>query len=159
MGCYAPTMDRAQILEAVGRVARDLAFADLDLVVVFGSVAAARETPSSDVDVFVRLAAGAPLDHVRHRELENALSAATRREVDVVSDGPRTSVVLRHQVAAKGIPVYERVPRAFKDFVVDAIRAYVDLEPQLRLLSAATRARAIRDGAAALRQFGGNVGR
>lgn len=140
----------SSIVAIVARVVQAAAWDDLELAVVFGSAASGRLRPESDVDVFLRLDPRGPLSADRRAELESALSSALRREVDLVVESPSTSVVLRREIAANGIPVHERETGAFKRFVVDAIHAYVDLEPQLRLFAEATRKRALRDGQAAL---------
>ncbi len=143
-------MAAEEIPSIVGRVVRAAAWDDLELAVVFGSAASGRLRAGSDVDVFIRLDPRGPVSHDRRVDLECALSSALRREVDLVVDCPSTSVVLRREIAGNGVPVHERSSGAFKRFVVDAIHAYVDLEPQLRLFAEATRARALREGQAAL---------
>jgi hypothetical protein len=55
-------------------------------------------------------------------------------------------VILRREVAEKGRPLFERTPGAARQFVVDAVKAYVDLEPQLRKIGAAIRDRARKAG-------------
>jgi predicted nucleotidyltransferase len=148
-------MSPEDIPSIVGKVAAAAAWDDLELVVVFGSAASGRMRADSDVDVLIRLDPRGPLSPERREELERALSSALRREIDLVVESPSTSVVLRREIGAKGQPVYERSEGAFKQFVVDAIHAYVDLEPQLRLFAEATRARALREGEAALERMGG----
>lgn len=148
-------MSAEEIPSIVARVVREAAWDDLELAVVFGSAASGRLRPGSDVDVFIRLDPRGPLSPDRRAELEGALSSALRREIDLVVESPSTSVVLRREIAANGIAVHERSTGAFKRFVVDAIHAYVDLEPQLRLFAEATRARALREGQAALERLGG----
>jgi predicted nucleotidyltransferase len=149
----------AEEIAIVAHVVQAAAWDDLDLVVVFGSTASGRVHAGSDVDVFLRLDRSGPLAPDRRLDLEDALSSALRREVDLVVDSSSTSVVLRREIARKGVPVLEGSTGAFKRFVVDAIRAYVDLEPQLRLFAEATRARALRDGQAALDRMVNGVGR
>jgi predicted nucleotidyltransferase len=150
----------AEEIAIVARVVQTAAWDDLDLVVVFGSTVSGRVHAGSDVDVFLRLDRADPLfSPDRRLDLESALSSALRREVDLVVDSSSTSVVLRREIARNGVPVHEGSKGAFKRFVVDAIRAYVDLEPQLRLFAEATRARALRDGQAALDRMVNDVGR
>lgn len=152
-------MSAEEIPSIVASVVRAAAWDDLELAVVFGSAASGRIRPGSDVDVFIRLDPRGSLSPGRRIELESALSSALRREIDLVVDSPSTSVVLRREIAGNGIPVHERSTGAFKRFVVDAIRAYVDLEPQLRLFAQVTRSRALRDGQAALDHLVNRVGR
>lgn len=150
MSCYACLVASDEIPAIVARVLREAAWDDLELAVLFGSAVSGRLHPGSDIDVLIRLDPRGPLSSERRAELERALSSALRREIDLVVESPSTSVVLRREVAANGIAVYERWRGAFKQFVVDAIHAYVDLEPQLRLFAEATRARALRGGRAAI---------
>ena len=67
----------------------------------------------------------------------------------LVVEQPSTSVILRREVASKGRTLFERVPGAKQAFVVEAIGAYVDLEPQLRKIGRAVRRSALAAGAEA----------
>ncbi len=143
-------MSAKDVPSIVAKVVTAVAWDDLELAVVFGSAVSGRMRADSDVDVLIRLDPREPLSSDRREELERALSSALRREIDLVVESPLSSVVLRPEIAAKGVPIYERSSGAFKQFVVVAIHAYVDLEPQLRLFAEATRKRALRDGQAAV---------
>ena len=116
---------------------------------LFGSAARERMTDRSDVDLLVRLAHGSVLDAADRERFLARASRACRREIDLVIEEPRTSVILRREVAEKGRPLFERSAGAARQFVVDAVRAYVDLEPQLRKIGGAIRARAREEGSAA----------
>jgi len=74
------------------------------------------------------------------------------RVTDSLTETPTTSVVLRREVARRGL--FERPPGAHRTFRVEAVHAYMDLEPQLRLIGAAIRARALVGGKAALERLG-----
>lgn len=122
---------------------------EVELLVLFGSARAARLTAASDVDLYIRLAPGSPRDRFAESSFSTAASRACGREIDLVVESASTSVILRREVARKGRPLFERRNGAFRAFVVDAIRAYIDLEPQLRLIGAQIRTRAALEGARA----------
>jgi predicted nucleotidyltransferase len=124
-------------------------WASVEVIVLFGSAAKARLTTSSDVDLYVRLAPSSTRDRSAEDAFAAAASRICRREIDLVIESQSTSVILRREVARTGRLLFERRAGAFRAFVVDAIRAYVDLEPQLRLIGEAIRARAALDGARA----------
>jgi predicted nucleotidyltransferase len=113
----------------------------VDCAVLFGSAATGRETPASDVDVYLRLAPGARWDLRERLELAAELSRLLRREIDLVVEDDRTSVILRRQVAISGRLVYESRPGAFTDLKAAAMIAYADLEPLLRRMRAAVLSR------------------
>jgi predicted nucleotidyltransferase len=116
--------------------------AEVEVVVLFGSAAAGRALPRSDLDLYVRLRPGArwPLGDRLDRAAE--LSALLRREVDLTVEDEWTSVILRREVANRGRPVYEAREGAWRDLRAAASLAYADLEPQLRTIGEAVRARA-----------------
>ena len=122
----------------------------VDVLVLFGSAASKDMHASSDVDLYVRLAPSQTWSIDETQAFVSAASRACRREIDVVVESPSTSVILRREVAAKGRPLFERRAGAFRELVVDAVHAYMELEPQLRLIGGAIRARAAADGAAAI---------
>lgn len=123
----------------------------VEVLLVFGSAARGRLTSESDVDLYVRLAR--PWTTEAERAFREAAATICHRDVDLVVESATTSVILRHQAAGHGRCIFERRPGSFRQLVVDAIRAYVDLEPQLRLIGDAIRNRAIRDGAEAARRL------
>ncbi|MBK7582361.1 MAG: nucleotidyltransferase domain-containing protein [Myxococcales bacterium] len=131
------------------------AWPEVDLLMLFGSAASGRLGSESDVDLYVRLAHDTPRDQAHEERFLAAAVHACHREVDLVVETPAISVILRREVAAHGRPLFERTARSAHQFKVDAIRAYVDLEPQLRLIGAAIRARAVKEGAAATERLVG----
>jgi predicted nucleotidyltransferase len=134
----------AETERVLATAARD--WAAVELLVLFGSSATGRLTEHSDVDLLVRLDHGHAVDPSEREQFIAAAARACRREIDLVIEQPTTSVILRREVAAEGRPLFERTPGAFRYFVVDAVRAYVDLEPQLRKIGTAIRARAVEAG-------------
>lgn len=146
--CYP---DRVNIDPEVEHSLCELARAwpEVEVLVLFGSAASGRLAAESDLDLYVRLTHGATLDPESERRFRDGAERSSMREVDLVIERPETSVILRREVAAKGRVLYERRPGAARQFVVDAIRDYVDLEPYLSKIGAAIRSRAITDGAAA----------
>lgn len=127
----------------------------LDVLMVFGSAARGELGTSSDLDLFVRLAHGSALDPEAEQRFRAGAERLTRRDVDLIIERPETSVLLRREVAEKGRVLFERTPGRARQLVVDAIRDYVDLEPYLRKIGAAIRARAIAEGEAAKRRLAG----
>lgn len=126
-----------------------------ELVMLFGSAAAGRLGPESDVDLYVRLAPGAARDREEEERFVAAAERACQREVDLVVETPATSVILRREVVLFGRPLFERCAAASRVFRVEAVRAYADLEPQLRLIGAAIRARAVEEGTKAAERLPG----
>lgn len=137
----------AEVERALAAAAR--AWPEVELLMLFGSASRGRMGPGSDVDLLVRVTRGSEVDpEARERFLEQAVRA-TGREVDLVIESPSTSVILRREVAARGRPLFERSADSARCFRVEAVAAYVELEPQLRKIGEAIRARAVRDGEAA----------
>src|SRR5262245_6499861 len=127
----------------MGRVLSDEAFArmrevleadpDVEVAACFGSAARERLRPDSDVDLYVRLRPGASWSPHRELSLVADLSAATRREVDlIVEDEARTSVILRLEVARHGRLLHERRSGAWVELRARAMLAYADIEPWMR---------------------------
>jgi predicted nucleotidyltransferase len=126
---------------------------EVEVLVLFGSGASGKLADTSDLDLYVRLAHGAPFDPEAERRFRDGAERTSKREIDIVIERPETSVILRREVAAKGRVLFERRPGAARQFVVDAIRDYVDLEPYLSRIGAAIRARAIAEGASAIERL------
>jgi predicted nucleotidyltransferase len=125
------------------------AWRDLELLVVFGSAARGRLGADSDVDLYVRLVPGKDVVRADRDRFVAAAEQACSREIDLVVERPSTSVILRREAASRGRALFERAPGARRAFVVDAINAYVDLEPQLRKIGGAVRKRARGEGSQA----------
>jgi predicted nucleotidyltransferase len=119
---------------------------EVDVAVLFGSIATGRPRTESDVDLYVRLRPGAHWNLGQRLDVAAELSRIASREVDLVVEDERTSVILRREVAARGRVLFESRPGAWTDLRVAAILAYVDLEPYLRRIGRAVRARAMRHG-------------
>lgn len=118
------------------------AFPEVEVVVLFGSTAAGRQRPASDLDLYLRLRPGSRWSLGDRLELAAELSAAVGREVDLVVEDETTSVILRREVANRGRPIYEARPGAWVELRAAASIAYADLEPYLRRIGEAVRARA-----------------
>jgi predicted nucleotidyltransferase len=85
-------------------------FPCLELAMVFGSVARGQSTVNSDLDVAV---VGQGLDTL---DLIRALENLQPREVHIIQlDQP--SVVLLSELSREAVPVYERLPGAFANWV------------------------------------------
>jgi predicted nucleotidyltransferase len=102
---------------------RDLAAVapDIELVVLFGSVATGRARARSDVDVAVRGAGPANLDEL-YRVLAPRIGTARLDLVDL----RRASPLLMMEVARRGRLLFERHPGAFRQFQALASRRYCD---------------------------------
>lgn len=98
---------------------------EVELAVVFGSVARGNPGPSSDVDVAVR---GSRIDHFR---LAAELSVALGREVDVVALDT-DDIVLLAEIVQDGRVAIERVPGSYALFRSHALATLeIDL-PSIR---------------------------
>jgi predicted nucleotidyltransferase len=106
---------------------------DVEVAVLFGSAAAGRLTDESDVDIYLRLARGARWTPDRVRDLRWRLGDAVGRDVElVVEDRHATSVILRREVARRGVLIREARAGAWTGLRADAMIAYADLEPWMR---------------------------
>ncbi len=113
---------------------------------VFGSVAVGRARPDSDLDLYVRLEHGRRWSDARHRQVSLEVSRVSGRETHLVVEVPgRTSVVLRREVAAHGVVVFEARPGAWVELKAAATLAYADLEPSLRRCREGVRRRVLRE--------------
>jgi predicted nucleotidyltransferase len=98
-----------------------LAIPTLDLVVLFGSAAAGRARPDSDVDVAVLCDGSADHDRL-FMALAPALESARVDLVDLRRAGP----ILAFEVARSGQVLFERSPGTFRRFQSLASRRYAD---------------------------------
>jgi predicted nucleotidyltransferase len=96
---------------------------DLELLVLFGSVARGRTLARSDVDLGVRCASMADLDQLY---LALAPRLPTDR-LDIV-DLRRVGPLLAFRVARTGLLLFERTPGLFREFQSLASRRYCDTE-------------------------------
>jgi predicted nucleotidyltransferase len=117
-------------------------WAELQLVVVFGSVATSRARPDSDIDVGVlgggfweQLEAGTEVGRVSGREAQ---------VVDLAAASDR----LRFEVARDGVLVHEREPGAWARFQAEAAIRYFDLAPLIALCTEGVRRRLLREAEA-----------
>jgi predicted nucleotidyltransferase len=94
---------------------------DLDLIVLFGSMAANRARPGSDVDVAVLCQRVADLDAL-FLALAPRLKTARLDLVDLRRAGP----LLAFEVARSGHLLFERRPGVFRQFQSLASRRYAD---------------------------------
>jgi predicted nucleotidyltransferase len=94
---------------------------DVELVVLFGSTVAGRQSPRSDVDVAVRCDGAADVDALFHM-LAPRLGSDRLDLVDL----RRASPLLMMEVARAGHVVYERQPGVYRQFQSLASRRYCD---------------------------------
>jgi len=114
------------VAETLRRAAETLP--EIELLVVFGSLARGVEKARSDVDVGVRLR---NQSSAARREVELVLGRVLRREVDVVhlDEAPP---LLRFQIARDGVLIRETVPHAWADFRARAMVDWWDWAPTFR---------------------------
>ena len=80
---------------------------DVEVLAVFGSTAAGRLGPESDLDLYVRLRPGARWSLGHRLDVAAEATRLAGREVDLVVEDETTSVILRREVAAKGRLLFE----------------------------------------------------
>ena len=98
---------------------------------IFGSVAAGRARPDSDVDIAVLVSERSqPADRLKYRLglMTDLGSSLKRPDVDVVvlNEAPP---LLAHRVLSKGILIFERSASARVRFQVQTASRYLDLIP------------------------------
>ena len=108
--------DVASRLDDVGTVVPDL-----ELVVLFGSVARGRAGAGSDLDLGVRCSTSADLDEL-YGVLAPRLGTSRLDLVDLRRAGP----LLAFEIARSGRVLFERRPGAFREFQSLASRRYCD---------------------------------
>lgn len=120
---------QSRVARAVARCVKKRS--EIQAAYVFGSVAAGRSRPDSDIDVAVLVAETIrPSRRLKYRLVLMAdLGAALRRtDVDVVILN-EASPLLAHRVLATGTLVYERSASARVRFQVRTAGRYLDLLP------------------------------
>jgi hypothetical protein len=122
-------LDAASLDRAIARCLKP--HKEVAAAYVFGSVAAGRARPDSDIDIGVLLARRLPARRVLSYRLALAadLGAALRRsaiDVVVLNDA---SPLLAHRVLSRGRLVFERSASARVRFQVQTARRYADVAP------------------------------
>ena len=117
-------------LDEAGVIAFLSAQPDIVAAYLFGSFAAERATPRSDVDLAILLADElGPFEFLERRlELMGQLEGFVKGELDVVILNT-ASPFLQHQVLREGWLLYEGNRRARIEFEVRSGKAYADLQP------------------------------
>jgi predicted nucleotidyltransferase len=114
---------------------------DIELAVVFGSIAQGRARRESDVDVGVL----GDLSNARLSTLAVHLSRVARRQVDLIALD-QAPPLLRFEVARTGQLLFERQPSLWTNFKVRAMVDWWDWAPYARRFAAAAAVR-LRAGA------------
>jgi predicted nucleotidyltransferase len=99
----------------------------LRLAVLFGSAAAGRRRPDSDVDVAIQAPASG-VTSASERALARALALAAGAEVDLVHL-ENASTLLKWLIATTGVPLSEASPGEFARFRARAAAEYIDYAP------------------------------
>jgi predicted nucleotidyltransferase len=112
---------------------------DVRLVVVFGSVARDDARPDSDADIGILGGGFWP-----QLELGSRISARLGREPHVV-DLTAAGELLRFEVARDGICIFEREDDLWLRFRAQAMIAYWDFEPIMRICAEGARRRLLKE--------------
>jgi predicted nucleotidyltransferase len=99
---------------------------DIQLCIVFGSAAAGRASPESDLDIAI--AAGQPLTADRRLELIDAFSAATTKEIDLVDLMVVSGPILR-QALSRGVVVQNRDKNLYARLISRMLFNQADMMP------------------------------
>jgi predicted nucleotidyltransferase len=99
------------------------------LGVLFGSAAADRRRPESDVDVAV-LVLDVAFSPIAEAALQLALARVAAADVDLIRI-ETAPTLLRWQIATKGRPVFEASPGEFARFQARAAAEYLEYAPAL----------------------------
>ena len=135
MAATARALDDSGLLADVSRLAKERA---LDLVLVFGSVAAGKAHASSDVDVALSASAG-PLAFETLVDVTMQLGGLFQAEVDGV-DLRRADPLLLKKIFEHPVVLFS-TPGAFEQARLHAFHRYEDYRPYLALERAAVRRR------------------
>jgi len=112
--------------------------------VVFGSAAAGRLRPESDLDLAVLFAGDGVPDAFAALELRAALEQRAGRDVDLIVLN-RAPTILAFQAAKKGQLIFCRDPRAYQRYIVRLISEYADFKRIRRPIEEAVLKRRIYD--------------
>lgn len=112
--------------------------------IVFGSAAAGRLRPESDIDLALLFAEGGMPDELAALELRGELEQRAARDVDLIVLN-RAPTVLAFQAVKKGQLIFCRDPRAFERYAVRLISEYADFKIIRRPIEEAVLKRRIYD--------------
>jgi predicted nucleotidyltransferase len=106
----------------------------LDLAILFGSMAAGRARPHSDIDIAVY--PRQPLDHSALQDLSDRIALATGRPVDLV-DLSRSEGTLLRQILRTGKVLFAKRPGILGTLHERLLVWQEDFEPALKAMLAA----------------------
>ena len=112
---------------------------EVQLIVLFGSVARGQPRPDSDADIAIL---GGGLWQMQ--DVATKVAAALGRDADVVDLGA-ASELLRFYAARDGVLLYERQQESWARFQADAAVRYFDLAPLRELCAQGVRRRLARE--------------
>ncbi len=107
---------------------------NLDLAIVFGSLATGHARPHSDIDVAVY--PRQPLDHIAVQDLSDRIALATGRPVDLV-DLSRSDGALLRQILRTGHVLFSKRPDIRGRLFERLLLWQEDFEPALKAMLAA----------------------
>jgi predicted nucleotidyltransferase len=113
--------------------------AEVRLVVLFGSVARGNARPDSDVDIGILGGGFWP-----QLELGSRIAARLQREPHVV-DLAQAGELLRFEVARDGVCIFERGQDTWPRFRAQAMIAYWDFAPIMRICAEGARRRLLQE--------------
>lgn len=111
---------------------------DIELALVFGSLAQGRQTRASDIDVAV--AAREPIDSQRRLALTDAIASAAGRPVDLV-DLHRAGPLVLTQALTRGKRILKRDSNVLARLLVKMWYLNADLMPLVRMIQDTRRKR------------------
>lgn len=111
---------------------------DIELALVFGSLAQGRQTRASDIDVAI--AAREPIDSQRRLALTDAIASAAGRPVDLV-DLHRAGPLVLTQALTRGKRILKRDSNVLARLLVKMWYLNADLMPLVRMIQDTRRKR------------------
>ena len=111
---------------------------DIELALVFGSLAQGRQTRASDIDVAI--AAREPIDSQRRLALTDAIASAAGRPVDLV-DLHRAGPLVLTQALTRGKRILKRDSNVLARLLVKMWYLNADLMPLVRMIEDTRRKR------------------
>lgn len=111
---------------------------DIELALVFGSLAQGRQTRASDIDVAI--AAREPIDSQRRLALTDAIASAEGRPVDLV-DLHRAGPLVLTQALTRGKRILKRDSNVLARLLVKMWYLNADLMPLVRMIQDTRRKR------------------
>ena len=98
---------------------------DIVAAILFGSFATGHSSEESDVDIAVIVSSALELE--LQFELQEKLSEALKRRVDLLQINSNLSLVLRNEIARDGKELFSKDPNVSLNFFIKSPQLYADL--------------------------------